>query len=123
APSVSVGQGGLFTFKAATACEEVFVRHDVTSASCPYTISVLHTFEPDTIFACSDVSFRFAVRNESGEPRFNVSLCDTLPEGFTFGSVVRNPFGGVVTAAGRVFCIDQMNLPVGTDTVVVLVHA
>jgi gliding motility-associated-like protein len=123
APSVSVGQGGMFTFKAATACEEVFVRHDVTSASCPYTISVLHTFEPDTIFACSDVSFRFAVRNESGEPRFNVSLCDTLPEGFTFGSVVRNPFGGVVTAAGRVFCIDQMNLPVGTDTVVVLVHA
>lgn len=121
--SVSVGAGGLFTFKAATACEEVFVRHDVTSASCPYTISVLHTFEPDTIFACSDVAFRFAVRNESGEPRFNASLCDTLPEGFVFGLVSRNPFGGVVTGAGRVFCIDQMNLPTGTDTVVVLVQA
>jgi len=123
AQSVSVGQGGLFTFKAASACEEVFVRHDVTSASCPYTISVMHTFEPDTIFACSDVIFRFAVRNESGEPRYDVSLCDTLPEGFVFGSVERNPFGGEITADGRIFCIDKMDLPVGTDTVKVVVHA
>lgn len=122
--ALSVGQGGIFNFTAGTTCEEVFVTHDVTSASCPYTIAVAHTFEPDTSFACNEVVFRFVVRNDSGEPRFDLAFCDTLPDGMVLLEVLRNPFGGEVVQSpdGNQFCITGMTLKPGFDTLEVMVQ-
>lgn len=120
-----VDTGGVYSFKAGTVCEQVFVDHEVTSASCPYTISVDHLFVPDTSFACSDLIFRFILKNDSGEPRFNISFQDTFPPGFTFVRVESDLLGGKVLqdSGAAVVVIQGMTLPVGRDTLDVLVHA
>ncbi|MBL7828116.1 MAG: gliding motility-associated C-terminal domain-containing protein [Saprospiraceae bacterium] len=123
APTLDVDHGGLYQFKAGTSCEEVFVNHDVTSGSCPYTVAVEHTFAPDTTFACSEVVFRFVFRNDSGEPRFNLSFCDTFPTGFSYQNIIRNPFGGISNniPGDPYFCMEGMTLHEGRDTLEVLV--
>jgi gliding motility-associated-like protein len=120
-----VSKGGLYTLKAGNVCEAVFVSHDVTSASCPYTITLLHEFAPDTLFPCSDVTFRFIIDNDSGEPRANLSFADTLPAGFVFKKILKNPFGGNLTqnAPPNVIGLEGMSLKAGKDTLDLLVEA
>lgn len=122
---LSVSKGGIYFMEAGNACESIVVRHDVTSASCPFTVSVAHLFAPDTIFPCSETIFRFIVRNDSGEPRYNISFADTLPAGFIFKKIVKNPFGGKLKPGlppGMVN-LDGMTLKVGTDTLDLLAEA
>ncbi len=119
-----VSQGGFYSFVAGSTCEEIVVNHEVTSTACPFTIEVMHLFRPDTSFACSDVLFRFILSNDSGEPRLNLSFADTLPVGFSFVDVVKNPFGGVLkpNLAGNIFCLQDMTLKEGVDTLDIRVH-
>jgi gliding motility-associated-like protein len=119
----SVTKGGFYSFVAGSTCEQVVVEHDVTSASCPFTIALRLLFEPDTIFACSDVLFRFVVINDSGEPRYNLSIRDSLPPNFSVVEIFNNPVGGVVSLSDPgVIRIDSMDLSQGSDTIDVLVH-
>jgi gliding motility-associated-like protein len=120
----TVQQGGLYSFTAGSTCEKLVVNHEVTSATCPFTISIEEVFQPDTLFACSDVLFRFIIRNDSGEPRANLSVIDSLPPGFTFVEVLKNPFGGAVkpNLPAQLFCIEGLNLKVGVDTLDIKVH-
>jgi gliding motility-associated-like protein len=117
-PALPVTQGGGYNLQAGTACESVVVSHDVTSASCPFTVEVWHEFLPDTLFPCSELIFRFVIDNDSGEPRVGVALSDTLPAGFTALEMVRNPFGGQLSAALPTdrFVLENMTLPAGRDT-------
>lgn len=123
-PVINVSQGGTFTLKAGNACEEVVVNHDVTSASCPYTIRVLHTFTLDTLFPCNEVVFRFILDNDSGEPRKKVSFVDTLPPGFAFKKFVKNPVGGNLRTdfLPNLIVLEGLNLKVGKDTLDILVE-
>ncbi|GAB4490635.1 MAG: hypothetical protein OHK0019_09800 [Saprospiraceae bacterium] len=123
-PVLNVSQGGIFTLKAGNTCEQIVVNHDVTSASCPYTIRVLHTFVPDTLFPCDDVIFRFIFDNDSGEPRKKVSFSDTLPTGFAFKKILKNPSGGNLKTdfLPNVIVLEGLNLKTGKDTLDILVE-
>jgi len=124
AASIPVSQGGQYSFVAGSSCEQIFVNNNVTSTSCPFTIAVAHLFEPDTSFACRDVIFRFIISNDSGEPRSNLSFADTMPAGFSFVEIVKNPFGGNIkpNSPPNVFCMQSMTLKNGVDTLDVRVH-
>ncbi|MBI5914471.1 MAG: gliding motility-associated C-terminal domain-containing protein, partial [Bacteroidetes bacterium] len=117
-PELEVSQGGLYTLEAVSGCQTISVSYDVTSASCPYTIEMLHAFDPDTLFACNEMIFRFIIDNDSGEKRENVSFSDTLPPGFSFLEISRNPFGGLIKEGlgTNQVCLEGMNLKVGSDT-------
>ena len=120
-----VTKGGLYSFVAGSTCEQIVVRHEVTSVTCPFTIAVSHSVEPDTSFACSDLNFRFIISNDSGEPRTMLTLTDTLPPGFSFVDIEHNPFGGTVrtNVPPAVFCLEGMTLKIGKDTLDIRVHA
>jgi gliding motility-associated-like protein len=120
---LTVNKGGLYTLEAGNTCESIFVSHDVTSASCPYTIALANTFMPDSLFACSELVWRFILRNDSGEPRKNVSLRDSLPVGFDFVKILKNPFGGKLVAdlPPNLFLIKDLTLKTGIDTLDILV--
>lgn len=120
---LEVLHGGLYTLEAGSACEHIFVSHDVTSASCPYTISVSHVFVPDTVFPCSAVICRFVLYNDSGEPRANLAFTDTLPSGFSVSKVLKNPFGGALEPGlpANVVSMQGMNMKPGRDTLDILV--
>lgn len=122
---LKVSKGGTYVMEAGNACESIVVQHDVTSASCPFTISLAHSFAPDTIFPCSETIFRFIVRNDSGEPRYNISFADTLPAGFSFKKIVKNPFGGKLKTglSPGIVNLEGLTLEVGKDTLDLLVEA
>lgn len=121
---LTVSETGIYRFIAGSTCEKVVVRHEVTSATCPFTISVANIFAPDTSFACSDVIFRYILNNDSGEPRYNLGISDTLPADFNFVEVLKNPFGGTVKPglSPNVFCLQGMTLKEGIDTLDIRVH-
>ncbi|HRI58511.1 MAG TPA: gliding motility-associated C-terminal domain-containing protein [Saprospiraceae bacterium] len=120
-----VTQGGMYTMEAGTTCEEIVVSHNVTSATCPFTIELSLVFVPDTLFPCSELIFRFIIDNDSGEPRYNVSLADTIPPGFTFLQILKNPFGGNLRPGlpPNLISIEGMTLKMGMDTLDILVEA
>lgn len=124
ATAIQVTQGGLYRFVAGNTCEQIVVSNDVTSTTCPFTIAMTHDFLPDSSFACNDLVFRFVIRNDSGEPRYNVAVNNVLPAGFSFVSVQDNPFGGAsqVGLPSNEFSIQGMTLKVGIDTLKIRVH-
>lgn len=124
APVLQVSKGGAYVMEAGNACEAVVVRHDVTAASCPYTIDMAHVFEPDSIFPCGETTFRFIIQNDSGEPRYHISFTDTLPPGFIFRKIQKNPFGGQLNTAlpPGIIQMDGMTLKTGKDTLDLLVE-
>lgn len=123
-PQIEVSQGGYYSIDVATRCQTFEVSHEVTSASCPYTISLAHVFEPDTIFPCSDVIFRYILNNASGEVRQHVALVDTLPPSFSFVEILQSPPGSSLKPdlPPNVFCIENLTLQEGKDTLDILVH-
>ncbi|MBX2889790.1 MAG: gliding motility-associated C-terminal domain-containing protein [Saprospiraceae bacterium] len=122
--TLSVQKGGLYTIKAGNVCESVFVSHKVTSTSCPFTIRLWLEFLPDTLFPCDDVTLRFVLDNDSGEPRYNVSLVDVLPSGFSFKKILRNSMGGDFRKdlPPNVIQMEGLSLKVGRDTLDILVE-
>lgn len=124
ASQLAVTQGALYSLKAGSTCEEIVVSYDVTSASCPYTIAVSQIFVPDTSFACSEAILRFILRNDSGEPRFNLSLTDTLPAGFSFLGILKNPIGGGSQpgSSPNIITIGNITLKTGNDTLDILLQ-
>ncbi len=123
-PQIEVSQGGFYSIDVATRCQTFEVSHEVTSASCPYTISLAHVFEPDTIFPCSDVMFRYILNNASGEVREDVALVDTLPPSFSFVEILHSPPGSSLKTdlPPNIFCIENLTLRAGKDTLDILVH-
>ena len=124
-PQLEVLEGGVYSIHIVTGCQTLDVTHDVTSASCPFTISMAHVFLPDTIFPCNDLTFRYILNNDSGEERKHVSFLDTLPEGFVFIKIL-DSLPGVTLKPGlppNVVCLENMTLPIGKDTLDLLVQA
>jgi len=121
---INVFSTGIYTLIAESGCEELFVSYDVVSASCPYTIEIRHVVEPDTLIGCSEVVFSYILDNDSGEDRYDVIVFDTLPNGFTFLEVLRNPYVSELSAdlPPNVFQLENLLLHGGIDTIDVLVE-
>jgi CHU_C Type IX secretion signal domain len=119
-----VAQGGIYSLDIGSSCEQLVVTNEVTSTSCPFTISLFHVFEPDTMFACNNNLLRFIFKNDSGEKRESITLTDTLPAGFSFVEIGNNPFGGnhVSGLAPNIVKIEGMTMGMGTDTLDILVY-
>lgn len=89
--------------------------------ACPYTLELQKTVEPAITFPCTQVVYSFIVSNASGTTRSGISLSDQLPEGLRAIKVLVNPFGGDATLTENTFTIHNMIVPIGVDTVKVLV--
>lgn len=90
--------------------------------ACPYTLQLQKIVEPEVAFPCTDVVYSFIVSNGSGTTRVNISLTDTMPYGLVAKEVIKNPFGGNVVLNVNVLTITNMVVPVGIDTVKVVVE-
>lgn len=92
--------------------------------SCPYTIRLEKTVNPEVAFPCTEVEYSFHLANASGEGKTGVALYDEIPSGFTITDIVENPFGGTVVSGvgANVLWIENMNVPPGIDSVVVRVE-
>jgi hypothetical protein len=113
-----VNKGGVYLLNVASGCEELTITHDVATASCPYTIAVTHTINPDTVFSCSETTYTFVLRNDSAEERFNTTFSFNLPKGFSFKEIGKNPYGGSIEidTITNTFKLRNMNLKIGIDT-------
>jgi gliding motility-associated-like protein len=122
-PLLEVSQGGLYSVEVETGCQTLLSSYDVTSASCPFTISLAHEFVPDTVFPCSDLIFRYIFDNDSGEERKQVSFLDTLPAGFSFLEILNGPTGAILKPSlpPDIVCLENLTLPKGKDTLDLLV--
>jgi gliding motility-associated-like protein len=120
----TVSQTGIYTIDVGSACEHLTVMHEVTATSCPFTVSLYQFIEPDSLYGCHNASIKFIVKNDSGEKRPNVSISETLPVGFSFLEVLRNPYGGnlIQGLPDNMFSIENMTLEIGTDTIELLVR-
>lgn len=121
---IDVYETELITLVAESGCQELFVSYEVVSASCPYTIEVRHMIEPDTIFACSNMLFRYILENDSGEERFDLVFVDTLPVGFSFLEIVNNPYQSELSPnlPSNIFQLEKILLKEGIDTIDVLIE-
>lgn len=90
--------------------------------ACPYTIELQKTVEPAMTFPCTKVIYNFIVSNASGTTRSGISLSDQLPEGLRALRVVVNPFGGNDSMTENTLTIHNMTVPIGVDTIKVLVE-
>ncbi len=123
-PQLIVSEGGVYTLDAVSGCQTVFVSYDITYASCPFTIEMFHSLIPDSIFACNTLIYRFYIQNDTGIKREGFGFVDTLPEGFLFLDVVRNPFGGTVKTSfpSNGIYIKGMTMNPGIDSIDLLVE-
>ncbi|MGH1437785.1 MAG: gliding motility-associated C-terminal domain-containing protein [Lewinella sp.] len=121
---ITVNTEGLYYLNVGGGCQEVYVEFDVTYASCPYTIEVRHETEPRQALPCSEAVYHFYIENSSGFPRNDITFIDTLPLGFTPVEILQNPYGGALVNTGnpQLIKITGMNIPVGTDTLDILVE-
>jgi len=123
-PQLVVTQGGVYSLDAVSGCQTVFASYSVTYASCPFTIEMFHTPIPDSVFACNTLIYRFYIENESGLKREGIGFVDTLPDGFLFLDVVRNPYGGTVKTSlpAQEILIENMSMHTGLDSIDLLVE-
>ena len=122
-PQQTVNQSGVYSLEAVSGCQTIFVSFEVVTASCPYTIELGHSIIPDTVFPCSEVTFRYYLENDSGEKRFNVGFLDILPSTFTIIDLLPNPYGGTLrlNQPPNVVAIDGMTLIEGIDSFDIIV--
>jgi hypothetical protein len=90
--------------------------------ACPYTLELQKIVKPNIAYPCTEVVYDFIVSNGSGIGRSGISLHDTMPEGLTFKAVISNPFGGDVLLDGNILSMTNLQVPVGIDTVKILVE-
>jgi len=90
--------------------------------SCPYTLGLQKTVQPDTALPCTEVVFSFVISNGSGASRSGISLSDVMPSDLKVKSIVTNPFGGQSVINNNRFDITNMVVPTGIDTIKVLVE-
>ncbi len=121
--SLSITHEGEYTLEASSGCQSVVITFDVTVASCPYTISVYHEIIPQEALACNEIVYRFIINNDSGLRRDGIHFVDYLQDGFSFVDFLDNPFGGNLEAnlAPNEIKIENMSLPLGRDTLDILV--
>ncbi len=115
---ITVTSGGQYTLHVVGGCQSTVVVFNVTEATCPFTMKVLHQMIPPETLPCSEVIFRFKLMNDTGVRREGLSFTDTLPAGMTFSGIESNPFGGQLDEAAlpAVIHIEGMSVPLGSQS-------
>lgn len=114
----AVNSSGTYTLEANSGCQTVTVTYEVTAATCPFTIELSSAPIPNETFPCSEIIWQYGLENDTGEERNGFTFTDTLPDGFMYQSIVKNPFGGEVmtTFPSQGIRIENMNMETGFDT-------
>lgn len=94
--------------------------HGQDGCSCPYTMELQKTVYPEVTVPCTDVTYKFALSNGSGQLREGINLLDTFPQGIRPKSVLKNPFGGEVIITNNILEIRNMSITSGVDTIFVI---
>ncbi len=91
--------------------------------ACPFTIDLLKNVTPRQLVPCTEIAYAFEVSNLSGAEITGVNLADTMPSDFIIVRVDKNPYGGTVSGLGtNILNIDNMTIPLGQDSLVVIVE-
>ncbi len=120
-----VSEEGTYTVVSQNKCHSLAVVFDVTAASCPFTIALAYDIIPKETLPCSEVIYRFIFENDAGLELNGVDLEETLPNGFTFLELLRDPLGGNLEEellVKGILKISDMSLPIGFDTLDILVE-
>lgn len=92
--------------------------------SCPYQVNLYNTISSRDNYPCTDAIFTLKIRNKTPFEQELVDLRDTFPMGTHIKEILHQPFGGTITSGvgSRILNIEDMTLPVGTDSIVVAVN-
>jgi len=90
--------------------------------ACPYRLELQKIVTPDTTYPCTEVVYSMVVSNGSGTTRSGINLIDTMPDVLKVKSVLYNPFGGEIAINANVISVRDMIVPVGIDTLKILVE-
>ena len=85
---------------------------------------MLHETIPRETYPCKDVVYRFIIENDAGAEYYGIDFIDTLPEQLVVLQVLGDALGGQVVAVpeSNIIYIRDMHLPLGRDTLEVLVE-
>jgi gliding motility-associated-like protein len=99
------------------------VATEKDGCSCPFTIKLQKTVEPELAFPCTEVIYTFEISNVSGQERTGIDFFDEMPLGLTIVEIVNNPFGGNVDGIGtNQLSITDMTVPLGINQLQVKVY-
>ena len=90
--------------------------------SCPYTITLKKTVSTNIALPCTQVIYSFIITNNSGITQTGLELSDIMPDEFTVLDILSNPYGGTEILNGSILDINGMTVPLGTDSIHVLVE-
>lgn len=127
-PTLTGPQNRLYRIDLTTgASTPLFDGPDVDASdgcSCPYTIELTKTVEPEQSFPCGNVEYTFEIINTSQRLHEGIRLEDELPAGFTFVAVSENPLGGNVLSnpGDGFFVLDDVDLPEGRFKIKIIVN-
>jgi len=121
-PSVQVYESGIYELQATSGCNTANIYFDVTIASCPFTISLDHVIEPDSVFPCSEVYYYYILNNDTGLDHYDINFSVSLDQGLSVLELVKNPFDGNDKSKENQLLIENMDVPLGIDTIIFLVE-
>lgn len=88
--------------------------------SCPYTIKIQKYATPELVKPCEVFTYTFRIVNVTGDTLTGISLQDTLPDDISFGTVLRNPFGGTFQNLGNgIIQFNNLTIPLGLDSIII----
>ncbi len=94
------------------------------ATACPFTIEMIKKVNTTQTVPCTELIYTFAIANGSGELQQNIQFEDFFPANFTIKEVIRNPYVGdlLISPEGNRLTINNMQIPPGVDSVVVVVE-
>lgn len=92
--------------------------------SCPYTVRLNKTVNPEITTPCTEVEYVFTIANSSGIEQTGINFQDLMPPELTITEIIRNPYtGNVVDPIGtNEITITDMTIPLGIDSIIVKVE-
>lgn len=91
----------------------------VDGCSCPFTFRMEKQIKPAVVLPCSELEITYTITNHAGIGYGFLTLRDTLPEGFTIESILKNTMLSTWDSAAipSIFALDKSILTIGENTV------
>lgn len=90
------------------------------ACSCPFLINMYQQVSLRSAFPCTNLTFTLRLVNRSPVEQRNLRLRDTLASDLIIEEIIHQPFGGRILSGeqSNVLALDQLNLPIGEDSIV-----
>lgn len=94
------------------------------ACSCPFTVNLYQRVSLRRTYPCTEMTFTIQLTNRSTFQQENLRLRDTLAPDLRIEEIVHNPFQGRVLSGvnTNVLALDALDLPIGTDSIVLRVR-